>query len=104
MKRKKEKVADKGVVPQFSFNITFAREEQLQDKKLKKAIDDYHFLTPGTTKHIKSKISSSEEESGLDDVDDGSQHSHESGTVISDYGTPVRPLFAKFSPLFFSYN
>ena len=31
-------------------------------------------------------------------------HSHESGTVISDYGTPVRPLFAKFSPLFFSYN
>ena len=27
-----------------------------------------------------------------------------SGTVISDYGTPVRPLFTKFSPLFFSYN
>ena len=31
-------------------------------------------------------------------------HSHESGTVISDYGTPTRPLLPKFSPLFSSYN
>lgn len=61
-----------GVVPQFLFNITFAREEQLQGKKLKKAIDDYHFLTPGTTKRVKSKVSSSEEEeSDLEDVDNG---------------------------------
>ena len=70
----KKKVVHQGVVPQFSFDITFAREEQLQGKKLKKAIDDYHCLTPGTTKRVKSKISSPEtEELGLDDVDDGSQ-------------------------------
>ena len=58
---------------QFSFEITFAREEQLQGKKLKKAIDDYHFLTPGTTKRIKSKAPSSEENSALEGVDDGSK-------------------------------
>ena len=58
---------------QFLFEITFAREEQLQGKKLKKAIDDYHFLTPGTTKQIKLKALSSEENSALEGVDDGSK-------------------------------
>ena len=73
MRGKKKKALNQGVVPQFLFNITIAREKQLQGKKLKKAINDYHFLTPGTTKCIKSKVSSSEEESELNNVDDGSQ-------------------------------
>ena len=47
---------------EFSFKITFAREEQLKGKKLKRAIDNYYFLTPGTTKQIKSKDVSSEED------------------------------------------
>lgn len=46
-----------GVAQNFLFEITFAREDKIQRKKLKQAIDDYHFLTltPGTTKWIKSK-------------------------------------------------
>ena len=41
----------------FSFEITFAAEDKLKGKQLKRAIDDYHFLLPGTTKRIKSKVS-----------------------------------------------
>ena len=62
-----------GVADDFSFEITFAREEKLTGKKLKRAIDDYHFLTPGTTKRIKSKDVSSEEDEIDTDVDDGSE-------------------------------
>ena len=69
----KQEAQHQGVATQFSFDITFAREEQLQGKKLKKAIDNYHFLTPGTTKLIKSKVSPPEEEDELEDVDDGSK-------------------------------
>ena len=57
----------------FSFEITFAREEQLKGKKLKQAIDDYHFLTPDTTKRIKLKDVSSEEDEIDTNVDDGSE-------------------------------
>ena len=39
----------------FSFEITFAREANLKGSKLKRAIDDYQDLVPGTTKRIKSR-------------------------------------------------
>ena len=41
----------------FSFEITFAVEDKLKGKQLKRSIDDYHFLLPGTTKQIKAKLS-----------------------------------------------
>ena len=58
---------------ELSFEITFAREPNLKGKKLKQAIDDFHFLTPGTTKRIKSKVPEPEEDEALTDVDDGSE-------------------------------
>ena len=57
----------------FSFEITFACKPQLQGKKLKQAIDDFHFLAPGTTKNTKSKPPVSNEEPDISDVDDGSK-------------------------------
>ena len=44
-----------GVADNFSFEITFSREANLQGTKLKRAIDDYNDLVPGTTKRVKSK-------------------------------------------------
>ena len=38
------------------FEITFACKGKLTGKQLKQTIDDYHFLTPGITKWIKSKV------------------------------------------------
>ena len=38
----------------FSFSITYALERKLTGKKLKRAIDDYYDLSPGTTKSIKT--------------------------------------------------
>lgn len=37
------------------FSITFTPERKLTKKKLKHVINNYHFLTPGTTKNIKLK-------------------------------------------------
>ena len=48
---------NKGVETDMKFKITFACEEPLQEKKLKRSIDDYHDLTPGTTKQIHDKHS-----------------------------------------------
>ena len=39
----------------FKSKITFSLEQNLQGKKLKRAIDDYHHLTLGTTKQTKLK-------------------------------------------------
>ena len=39
----------------MNFKITFARAEPMDGKKLKQAIDDYHDLTPDTTKRICDK-------------------------------------------------
>ena len=46
---------EQGVEKNFKFKITFSCKQNLQGKKLKCAIDDYHYLTPGTTKRTKSK-------------------------------------------------
>ena len=71
----KEITAQGGDAAKFLFDITFAREENLQGKKLKRAINDFHFLTPGTTKHVKSKLPTAKEEEDPDmkEVDDGSK-------------------------------
>ena len=47
-----KKAKEQGVAQDFSFEITFAREAQLQGKKLKQAIDDHHNLIPETTKAV----------------------------------------------------
>ena len=49
------KAKDQGVAADISFEITFAPEDKLKGKQLKRAIDNYHFLLPGTTKRMKSK-------------------------------------------------
>ena len=58
---------------EFLFKITFAQEPNLKGKKLKQAIDDFHFLTPGTTKRIKSKVPEQSGNEALTDVNDGSK-------------------------------
>ena len=55
------------------FEITFALEQNLQGKNLKRAIDDYHFLTSGRTNYITLKAPNVNEEPDVDDVDDGSK-------------------------------
>ena len=55
------------MVWEFSFDLTFAHKENLQGKRLKHVIDDYHFLTPGMTKTIKSKVVHDEVDEELDD-------------------------------------
>ena len=49
----------------FKFKITFSCEKNLQGEKLKHSIDDYHYLTPGTTKRIKSKPSKDDDDEGI---------------------------------------
>ena len=51
------KAKDQGVDKDFLFEITFAVEDRPKGKKLKRAIDNYHFLLPGTIKRIKLKVS-----------------------------------------------
>ena len=56
-KQQQEQEAEKD----FKFKITFSCKQNLQGKKLKCAIDNYHYLTPGTTKRIKSKPAKDDE-------------------------------------------
>jgi len=56
----------------FSFQITYAPERKLTGKRLKRAIDDYYDLAPGTTKSIKQKPEEMDEDQ-MKDVDDGSE-------------------------------
>ena len=56
----------------LKFKITFSCEEHLYRKKLKCAIDDYHYLTSGTTKRTKSKPSKDNDESISIELDDQS--------------------------------
>ena len=49
----------------FKFKITFSCEKNLQGKKLTRAIDDYHYLTPSTTKQIKSKLFNDDGDEGI---------------------------------------
>ena len=56
-----------------SFEITFAREQQLKGRKLNQAIDDYHNLTPDATKQTKSKADNDENVELNTDLDDGSE-------------------------------
>ena len=51
------KAKDQGVAKDISFEITFAAEDKLKGKQLKRVIGDYHFLLPGTMKQIKAKVS-----------------------------------------------
>ena len=44
------KAKDQGVSTDFLFQITFDPEDKLKGKQLKRAIYDYYFLLPGTTK------------------------------------------------------
>ena len=55
-------------------------------KKLRRAIDDYHHFSPGTTKKIKSKHIEEPAED-MDAVDDNSTRFH--------VGTPVFKVFGK---------
>lgn len=65
--------ARKQGVENFSFELTFAREQQLKGRKLKQAIDDYHNLTPGTTKRTKSKAEDDEDVELNTDLYDASE-------------------------------
>ena len=61
------------------FSIKFALERSITGKKLRHAIDDYHF-TPGTTKKVKSKHI--EKPTGdMASIDDDSTRFHV-GTVV----------------------
>ena len=66
------KVREQRLEKDFKFQITFSREQNLQGKKLKGAIDNYHYSTPGTTKRIKSKPSVDDDEDISTDLDDQS--------------------------------
>ena len=57
----------------FSFEISFARKQQLKGRKLKQAINDYHNLEPNTKKRTKSKAEEDEEVELNTDLDDGSE-------------------------------
>ena len=56
----------------FSFQITYAPERKLTGKRLKRAINGYYDLAPGTTKSIKQKPEEMDEDQ-MKDVDDGSE-------------------------------
>jgi hypothetical protein len=64
----------------LEFSITFAPEKKLLGKELKKAMDDFHHFTPGTTKRIKSRPSSVPPDD-INTVDDGSTRYHVVTTV-----------------------
>ena len=69
------------------FSITFSPEcPIITGKKLRRAIDDYHHFSPGTTKKIKSKHIEEPAED-MDAVDDNSTRFH--------VGTPVFKVFGK---------
>jgi hypothetical protein len=72
---------DQGV---FKFSVTFAPEKKLLGKELKKAMDDFHHFTPGTTKRIKSRPSS-EPPDDINTVDDGSTRYHVGTTVYKTF-------------------
>ena len=63
-----------GVEKDFKFKITFSCEQNIQGKKLKRAIDDYHYLTPGTTKQTKSKPSDDNNKGISMELDNQSPH------------------------------
>ena len=57
----------------FSFEITFVCEAQLQGKKLKQAINNHYNLIPGTTKRTKSKSANGDDVELNTDLDDESK-------------------------------
>ena len=66
------------------FDITLAKDSHLTGNKLKKAIDDYHYLTPGTTKRVKSKPleDTQPEQDGFSYEQDDRIDRHKIGTKI----------------------
>ena len=64
----------------------FAPERLITGKKIRRAIDNYHHFSPGTTKMIKSKHIKEPAED-MDAVDDNSTRFH--------VGTPVFKVFGK---------
>ena len=56
------KTKDQGVAADFSFKVTFAPEDKLKGKQLKRVIYNYHFLLLGTTKRIISKVTATAKE------------------------------------------
>ena len=66
----------------FLFDITLAKDSHLTGNKLKKAIDDYHYLTPGTTKREKSKTleDTQPEQDGVSYEQDDRTNRHKIGT------------------------
>ena len=83
------------MLQEFSFDLTFAHKDHLQGKKLKNVIDDYHFLTPGTTKTIRLKVIHDEFSEELDD-----------GSKSFDNDTKVNKVFnnAEYKVSVIGYN
>ena len=71
----------------MNFKITFACAEPMDGKKLKRAIDDYHDLTPGTTKQIRDKYPAD------DDDDDGVSFDLDDRTKRFDIGFTIYKVF-----------
>ena len=69
-----------GEKEKFAFELTFAPEPKLQGEKLKKAIDDFHNYTSGTTKQIKSKPDTVSED--LEILDAPTEKRYDVGTKI----------------------
>lgn len=64
----------------FSFSITYAPEQKLTGKRLKRAIDDYYDLSPGTTKSIKQKPDDMNTDQ-MSEVDNGEER-YSTGTKV----------------------
>ena len=77
-----KKRQEQGVDKDMNFKITFARAEPMDGKKLKQAIEEYHNLTPGTTKRIRDKYPD-------DGGDDGVSFDLENRTKRFDIGFPI---------------
>ena len=82
-----KKRQEQGVDKDMNFKITFARAEPMDGKKLKQAIDDYHDLTPGTTKRICDKYPDD------DGDDDGVSFDLGDRTKRFNIGFPIYKVF-----------
>ena len=82
-----KKQQEQGVDEDMKFKITFAKAEPMDNKKLKRAIDDYHDLSPGTTKRIKDKYPDDDAD------DDGISFDLDDRTKRFDVGFPIYKMF-----------
>ena len=63
---------EQGVQKDFKFKTIFSCKKNLQEKKLKCAIDDYHYLIWSTTKQTKSKLTKDDDDGISTELDDRS--------------------------------